>query len=106
MKRWTGRQIGGEFFEFDNKIKAPYEEGEKPCFEGIFEAYGKPSAIKQKIWNWWVVWFKAHSEDSTDWLKIYSHNSNVFTIDGQITIDSKRYHIHITKCHNRAMEVE
>ena len=105
MKRWTSKQIGDEFFEFDTKIKAPYTEGEFPNFDGIFEAYIKPSPRKQKIWNWWVVWFKAHSEDRTDWLQIASHNCNFFTIEGQITFGNKRYHIYITKYHNRAMEV-
>lgn len=105
MKRWTVKEIGGIEFEFDTKNRAIYSAGESPSYSDIFEAYGRPSAIKQGIWKSWVDWFKKHSEDFTDWLQIASHNANFFTIEGQITIGHTRYHLYITKCHNRAWEV-
>ena len=61
----------------------------------IWDAYSRPSRIKEEIWINWRNWFNILG-NSDCWVK--SRNSNQFTIGGYVTINGKVYNVYISKC--------
>ena len=67
----------------------------------IHEVYGRPSEYKVSIWEEWCKW--ASECDAS--LEISGHNSNFFSIIGNVEHEGRTYILYITYAHNRAYEI-
>lgn len=76
--------------------------GGRPIYHAldIFEAYERPSYIKERIFNEWKKWAY---DSEVDYFGINSYNCNMFTLTGQWTDnDGVDYYLYITKTKQEA----
>lgn len=66
-------------------------------YNTISDAYSTASYLKHNIWAHWIHWFYTNKENENDWLAIRTRNSNMFTLNGIITVGGNRYKFYITK---------
>ena len=75
------------------------------CRSDIYDVYKNPSWRKVGIWEQWCKWAEEiydSSMDSFAWIEISSHNSQFFSIVGQVRENGQTYRVLITPAHNRA----
>lgn len=104
MKR-KNFEINGVVFENNGTSEEKAVYGCEFCHSDIFNAYGRPSVYKESIWKEWCNWAEElydADKDNYAWIEISSHNSQTFSIIGQVREHGQSYAIYITKAHNRA----
>ena len=82
-------EIGGRTFTFKR-----FEKRDAIGWD-IWDVYGRPSRIKENIWNDWAEWANRNGFD----IKITGANSHMFTIEAW----DNAYYMKITRDHNYIM---
>lgn len=104
MKRENIKINGVSFENLGKKdYKAVY--GCVFCRSDINNVYKNPSWRKVAIWEQWCKWAEEIYDSSTDnfaWIEISSHNTQVFSIAGEVRENGQSYRVLITPAHNRA----
>lgn len=97
--------INGETFELfkaDAGASARFT-GTGAAYDEIYEAYGRPSYAKVRIWHEWCDWCYTLNQNGIPCtLEIGSHSFQQFSIYGKVQLGGHVYGLWITKCHNRA----
>ena len=93
MKKQYVDLWGKNFLYLGEKDYRPH-----PKYNTIFEAYGRPSNTKIKIWESWLEWCRAVASDGNIiCMGVASRNCNFFTIEGTIyACSGELYGFHIT----------
>ena len=96
--------LNGEIFELNGFSDTVALTGSCYVLNDIYDHYKRPSQWKMAIWQQWCKWAEDIDDmpNSYAWIEITHHNSQTFTISGQICIDNVPYKVYITKAHNRA----
>ena len=99
-KRYETIKLNGRVFTYDNRLSYnPLKaRNYRYTYSTIWNAYEKPSEIKQSIWENWVLW--SHMNSGTIWIE--SRNCFKFTISG-VVVNSETGEIlgiHITDTNN------
>ena len=98
-------KINGVTFENLGAIDETAVYGREYCRSDIYNVYTKPSWRKVGIWESWCKWAEEIFVSDTDnyaWIEITSHNSQFFSIIGQVRDNGHTYKVLITSAHNRA----
>lgn len=72
---------------------------ERYAGRSITDCYDRPSKTKSEIYYDWLQWA---INSNVEMFGVSSYNSNIFTLQGYIEMDGKKYILSITKCHNIA----
>lgn len=97
--------INGVEFENMGATETLAVRGREYCHSDIYMVYSRPSCYKEDIWKEWCNWAEYIDDSDYDnyaWIEISSHNSQTFSISGQVREHGQSYVILITKAHNRA----
>ena len=71
----------------------------------IHDAYSRPSAIKEAIYDeWWDFFYCSSTMKIVDF-GVISYNCNFFTLGACVEIDGQDYNITITRAHKRISKV-
>lgn len=103
MKRKT-LEINGETFElFKSNLNEAESFTNGAVYDAIYEAYGRPSDAKVRVWHSWCDWCYTLNQNGIPCtLEIGSHNSMQFSIYGKVKFGGQVYSLWITRDHKRA----
>lgn len=98
----TINDVEFELFKADPGASAMFK-GTGAAYDEIYEAYGRPSYTKVQVWHEWCEWCYTLNQNGIPCtLKIGSHSSHQFSINGKVKFGGQVYSLWITRDHNRA----
>ncbi len=90
-KRWKNVVIDGVNFAIDTKNTTSAPTG--GAIRRVEDVYARPSQTKLNIFYDWQAWCVEHC----GYCEVASYNCMMFTLDGMIEYEGKKYRLYISK---------